>query len=215
MDKEKMMLNLGENVNPWVKESIRKLRNNLLLSNSEHEVICFSSLFPNEGVTTITRMLAQYLSDIQKNVIIVSVDLKNRSEEITGTPYTLKEYLKGNCAIENIVYKVDENFDIIFGSDTNEDHSDLLYLKTFENLIMQLKNKYDLVMIDAPSFSIASETPILAQLADSLILVVRENNVKIDEFINLHKKLLKQNVAIRGVVINRVTETENLEIKVI
>ena len=151
------MLNLEENINPWVKESIRSLRNNLLLSNFEHEVICFSCLYPKEGVTTITRMLAQYLGDIQKSVIIVSADLKSRSEELTDSSNTLKDYLRGNCAIESIVSKVNENFDIIFGSDTNEDHSDLLYLKTFESLITQLKSEYDLVLIDAPSFSTASD----------------------------------------------------------
>jgi Mrp family chromosome partitioning ATPase len=215
MEEEKVMLRFDSIENPWVKESIRSLRNKLVLDDNDHNVFCVSSLYPKEGVSTIVRMLALYLSDIHKNVIVVSTDLKHKNLEIDSPVFTLKDYLIGHCMLESIVQNVDDHFKIIVGSNLDEDHSDLLYLESFANLIKRLKSEYDLVLIDAPSFSVASETTILSRLADSLILVVRENNVKINDFSDFYRKLLKQNITIKGVVINRVSETENLEITVI
>jgi MinD-like ATPase involved in chromosome partitioning or flagellar assembly len=215
MEEEKVILRYEGLENPWVKESIRSLRNKLLIDNLHHNVFCFSSLYPQEGVSTIVRFLGLYLSDIEKNVVIVSADLKKAYSEISGTAYTLKDYLSNRCSKENIVINVNDYFKIIPGSNSNEDFSDLLHLNTFTQLIKQLKNEYDFVLIDAPSFSLASEAILLSRLADSLILVVKNNSVKIDEFLDFSKKLQKQSIVIKGVVINKISETENLEIKAI
>jgi Mrp family chromosome partitioning ATPase len=215
MEEEKVMLRFDSIENPWVKKSIRTLRNKLVLDDNEHKVFCVSSLYPKVGVSTIVRMLALYLSDIHKNVIVVSTDLKHKNNETDSPVFTLKDYLVGQCALENVVQKVNDHYKFIVGSNLDEDHSDLLYLESFANLIKQLKSEYDLVLIDAPSFSVASETTVLSRLADSLILVVRENSVKINDFSDFYRKLLKQNITIKGVVLNRVSETENLEITAI
>lgn len=215
MEEEKIMLRYESIENPWLKESIRSLRNKLLIDSQHHNVFCFSSLYPKEGVSTIVQLLALYLSDIEKNVIIVSADLKNAYSEISSTAYTLKDYLSNRCSKENIVIKVNDYVKVIPGTNSDEDFSDLLHSNTFSNLIEQLKIEYDLVLIDAPSFSVASEAIILSRLADSLILVVKENCVKIDDFSELSMKLKKQNITIKGVVINKISETENLEIKAV
>ena len=72
MEEEKVMLHFENFDSPWVKESIRSLRNKLVLDDIYgHKVFCVSSVYPKEGVSTIVRLLALYLSDIQKKVIIV------------------------------------------------------------------------------------------------------------------------------------------------
>jgi Mrp family chromosome partitioning ATPase len=215
MEEEKIMVHFDSIESPWVKESIRSLRNKLVLDDNNHKVFCVSSLYPKEGVSTIVRMLATYLSEIKKKVIVVSADLKHKSNEIQSSVFTLKDYLSGHCNLQSTVQNVNEHFKMIIGSNLDEDHSDLLYLDTFEDLIKQLKSEYDLVLVDAPSFSSASETMLLSRLADSLILVVKENNVQINEFSDFYRKLQRQSITIKGVVINRVTETENLEITAI
>jgi polysaccharide biosynthesis transport protein len=215
MEEEKVRMLLCNLESPWIKESLRALRNKLVLDGSNHKVFCFSSLYPKEGVSTIVRMLASYLSDIQKKVIVVSADLKHKNDETQSHVFTLKDYLSGHCALETIVQNINDQYKVIIGSSSDEDHSDLLYLGAFEDLTKQFKLEYDYVLIDAPSFSIASETAVLSRLADSLILVVRENNVKISDFSDLYKKLQRQDITIKGVILNRVSETENLEITVI
>lgn len=215
MEDEKVMSRYGSIESPWLRESIRSLRNKLLIDNQNHNVFCFSSMYPGEGVSTIVRLLGLFLSDIEKNVIVVSADLKNASNEISDTAFTLKDYLSNQCSKENIVFRVNDYFKIIPGSNSDQDFSDLLHLNTFAHLIKQLKNEYDLVLIDAPSFSTASEAIILSRLADSLILVVKENSVEIDDFSEFSKKLKRQNIVIKGVVLNKISETENLEMKAV
>lgn len=213
MEEEKVIFRYADFENPWLKESLRSLRNKLLLGSHENKVFCVSSLYPKEGVSTIVRLLALYLSDIHKKVIVVSADLKKRDIDNPATTYTLKDYLSGDCTVESVVQNVNENYQIIVGSSSDNDHSDLLYLKEFTELIAKLKVKYDIVLIDAPSFSVASEANVLARLADSLILVVKCNSVKIGDFCEFIKSLKWQNISIRGVVLNQINETENLEIK--
>lgn len=215
MEEEKVMWHLNSIDSPWVKESIRSLRNKLLMDANNCKVFCVSSLYPKEGVSTIVQLLALNLSDIQKKVVVVSADLKHKNLQIQKGESTLKDYLSGDCTFESMVQNVNEHFKIIVGSDSNDDYSDLLYLDIFEDLISKLKSVYDIVLIDSPSFSAASETIILARLADSVILVVKENNVNIEDFTDFYKKTKKQNIKMLGVVINRVSETENLEIALI
>lgn len=215
MEEEKVMLRFDSIENPWVKESIRSLRNKLVLDDNNFKVFCVSSLYPKEGVSTIVRMLAMFLSDIQKKVIVVSADLKHKDKTIDSSVLTLKDYLIGYCLKDSVIQTVNDYYDIILGSNMDDDYSDLLYSESFTKLINLLKSNYDIVLIDAPSFSSASETTILSRLADSLILVVKENNVKIQDFSDFYRKLQKQNITIKGVVLNRVSETENLEITAI
>ena len=212
MEENKVMLQFERIENPWIKESIRSLRNKLIFDENTHKVFCVSSLYPKEGVTTIVRMLASYLSDIQNSVIVVSTDLKHRDKMIEISGYTLRDFLAGHCLWEDIVETVNEYYDIIHGSNVDEDHSDLLYSDQFTEMINQIKFDYDIVLIDAPSFSSASETIMLSRIADSLILIISENNVKAKDFSDFYRKLQKQNITIKGVVLNRVSETENLEI---
>lgn len=213
MEESKVMIRFDNIQNPWVKESIRSLRNKLVTEDNEYKVFCFSSIFPKEGVSTIVRLLALYFSDIDKKVIVVSTDLKNKDTEISPSILTLKDYLRGQCTLENIIQNVNDHYKIIFSSNSDDDDSDLLHLDVFAKLIVQLKSEFDFVLIDAPSFSTASESIVLSRLADSLILVVKENSVKIHDFSEFSRKLQKQNITIRGVVLNQISETENLEIK--
>lgn len=213
MAKEKVMYRYHGVDNPLVKESIRFLRNKLVLDDEHHKVFCFSSLYPKEGVSTIVQMLAVCLGDIKKNVIVVSADLKHKNDDFSTVPFTLKDYLMRECDFESIVQNVNGYFKIIVGSNSNEDHSDLLYKDMFADLIERMKVEYDFVLIDSPSFSVASEAIILSKLADSLLMVVKENSVEIDAFSDFSVKLKRQNISIRGVILNQVRETENLEIK--
>jgi Mrp family chromosome partitioning ATPase len=215
MEEEKVMQRSKINESPWIKESIRSLRNKLIADDQNNIVLCFASLYPHEGVSTIVRLLAANLSDIEKNVIVVSTDLKSKADEIESAVFTLKDYLSGNCSLENIVINVDGHFKLIVGSDSDKDYSDLLHLDLLAKMISKLKNDYDLVLIDAPSFTTASETTILSRLADSLVLVVMENRVSIDDLMEFSKKIQKQNITIKGIVLNKVSETDNLEINLI
>lgn len=215
MEEKKIVLQNKSIENSWIKESMRTLRNKLVINADKNKVLCVSSLFPKEGVSTIVRMLALYLSDINKKVIVVCTNLKHKDNEYPTSVFTLKDYLSGTCAFESIVQNINDYFSIIVGSSLDEDHSDLLYLDSFTNLIEQLKSDYDFVLIDSPSFSIASEALVLSRIADALIMIVKENNVKITEFSEFCNKLSKLGITIKGVVLNQVSETENLEINVI
>lgn len=214
MDNQKVTRQFDIIKNHWVIESIRSLRNRFLMADQSQRVFCVSSLYPKEGVSTIVRLLALSLGDINKKVIVVSTNLKYKDSEVL-TSCTLKDYLSNQCSFESIVQNIDDRYDYILGSNSDDDYSDLLYLLKFTLLIKQLKADYDFVLIDSPNFSMASEATMLSQLADSLVLVVKEYNVKIDDFSEFCKKLKQQNITIKGVVINRVSETENLEISII
>jgi Mrp family chromosome partitioning ATPase len=215
MEKENVTLRFYNAENPWLKESIRSLRSHLLMDNSGHKVFCVSSLYPKEGVTTVVRLLGYSISEIHKSVIVISTNLKQKDNEVLDSVFTLKDYLSGICSFDDMVIKVNEHLRITIGSNSDEDHSDLLYRDTFADLVKQLKSEYDLVLIDAPNFSMTSETTLLSKLADSLIIVVRENRVKMHDFLGFYEKLQKQNIMIKGVVLNQVSETDNLEIQLL
>jgi Mrp family chromosome partitioning ATPase len=214
MEEKKVVFPIKEIDNPWLKESMRVLRNNLIVDDSGHRILCFSSVFPKSGVSTLVRLLALQFGEIGKNVVIVSADLKHPDNFISGTLYTLKDYLMGNCSFEDLFISINDHTVYIAGSNSDVDYSSLLHMDLFFNLLGKLKEVYDFVLIDSPDFSTASEAIILSRFSESLVIVVKQNSLNMNKFADYYHKLQRQNIVIKGVVINQIEETEDLGISI-
>jgi Mrp family chromosome partitioning ATPase len=214
MEEKKVVFSIEEIDNPWVKESMRVLRNNLIVDDSGHRILCFSSLFPKSGVSTIVRLLALQFGEIGKKVVIVSADLKHPDNFIPDTSFTLKDYLLGNCSFDDLFICINDHTVYIAGSNSDVDYSNLLHMDLFFHLLGKLKEMYDFVLIDSPDFSKASEAIILSRFSDALVIVVKQNSLNINKFADYYHKLQRQNIVIKGVVLNHIEESEDLGISI-
>ncbi len=184
---KKYTIGIYKDLNSKFAESFRILRTELkfLLNNEKGKVITVSSYKKGEGKTTIAVNLAFILGLANKKTIIIDADLRNgdvakymqADESIGLTNYLLKEL----DIVHTIQLNLNKGVDVITTGPKNEIPSELLESKDFEKLINRLKQFYDYIIIDTPSYKDYADAKLLLLYSDINLFVVRsgysENNI--------------------------------------
>ena len=166
-----------------VAESFRIFESNLkfLLSEKKEEakVILVTSSATGEGKTFISTNLAITLSDPDKKVVLLGLDLRSpkileylhQPESIGVTNYIRDEKL----TIDDIIINLDstKNLDIISSGVIPPNPIELLKNNRFQKLVRELRDKYDYVIIDTPPVSLVADALLLTDYVDLCIYLVR------------------------------------------
>ncbi len=190
-------------------ESFRTLRSSILLSSSAPpKVIAIASALPNEGKTTVVRSIGRMSSMSGSKTIIVDCDLRLRQlssafEEIP--PLGLIKYLKGNGSLNELIVK-DNKSDCDFIINRSDEYSnrDLFGTSRFVEMLEELKNSYDLIILDTAPVLMVSETRAISKLADCVVMVSRWRRTKADAVRRAVMILRKFDANILGLVLTRV-----------
>lgn len=173
-----------------------------------------TSSIKGEGKTIISFNLAKTLASSEnKKVILIGSDLRNpQIHSIIGIDKSrkgLSDYLyrKGNPNIEDYIFSHNVNdtvFDILLSGTIPPNPSNLIESQQYKDLIINLKKKYDHVIIDSAPSLLVSDVFSLRELADYSIYVIRSNfsSKKLSVFINEcndGKKLKNMSLVLNGV----------------
>ena len=105
--------------------------------------------------------------------------------------------------MENIINPSDvENLQIIFSGAIPPNPSELLGSELMNNLIIELKEKYDMILFDAPPVMAVTDAAVLSQLIDQFILVVRFGSTDKDSINHTLTALSNVNTILTGIVFN-------------
>ncbi|MEI9920425.1 MAG: polysaccharide biosynthesis tyrosine autokinase [Bacteroidota bacterium] len=164
-----------------VGESFRSLRVNLqyLTHGLQDSVIGVTSSIASEGKTFCSINLAASLALSGRRTVLIDADMRKprvaahfHLKNDTG----LSTYLIGHHTLEDVVKPtLIEGLDVITSGPIPPNPLDLIALPAMEELINELKGRYDTVIIDSPPVGIVSEYIILLKYTDSNIYVVRAN----------------------------------------
>lgn len=166
-----------------VAESFRALRTNVQFmftreSAGRSKTIMISSSVSGEGKTFVSMNLATVFALGGKKVVIVGMDLRKPK---LYEDFDLKNdvgvvnYLVGKAELSDIINKTEvENLDVILSGPIPPNPSELLLNKGTDALFDQLKEQYDIVIIDTPPLGLVSDAMELVQYADASIFVVRQ-----------------------------------------
>jgi tyrosine-protein kinase Etk/Wzc len=116
----------------------------------------------------------------------------------------LTHYLSGiEEKIENIICPTDiDNLQIIYSGVIPPNPSELLGSKVMNNLIRELKEKYDIILFDAPPILAVTDAIVLSRLIEQFILVVRFGRTDKDSINHALVALSNVNRSLTGVVFN-------------
>ena len=175
-DIDKSVLLTNKKVSESYLESFRALRNSVL-SSSVGRTIMLTSTAPGEGKTTVSVNLAISIARTGKSVIVVDADVKNPSvNKLIGIPMyepTADDKRPGEITdVESLGIAV-MNFNT-----KAFDIWKLLGIDKLRELFGRLSELYDYVIIDTPPVGLTSEPSLVAQVADSMIMVVRHDTVR-------------------------------------
>ena len=194
-------------------EAYRTLRTNLEFSGKHVKVITLTSCVPNEGKSTVSMKLAEAIANTGKKVVVVDADLRKsvllgetNSEGLLG----LSNYLCGTYDLEEVICETQvENMHVIVSGPFPPNPSELLTSKEFEELISELRERYDYVIIDSPPLGAVIDTAIISKVCDGAILVIECMKVSAKLVSKVVSQLRMANCRILGTVLNKVERTKD------
>ena len=217
-----MSTDLIINVNPKsiFSEAIKTIRTNLAFSNIDKEmkVILTTSPQSGDGKSFITANLAVAYAQEGKKVLVVDCDLrKGRQHEIfevmnlTSGGYSnlilnYKDEIKLN---KYIVGTTNKNIDLLPTGPTPPNPVELLVSENNKKLMKQLREKYDIILLDCPPVLGLSDTMIMTKYSDANVIVVSSRRTKIESLDKAKKVFAQANAKITGVIINKASVKDN------
>ncbi|MEJ2717851.1 MAG: polysaccharide biosynthesis tyrosine autokinase, partial [Deltaproteobacteria bacterium] len=196
-----------------VSDAIRNIESSILFSSMNTGVKCVvvSSASPGEGKTFIAVSLAALLTcGGTKNVCLVDCDLRRPRihsvfDEGPNTVGLTTLLTMENAHTENVMkaHRIPGLFYMTSGP-LIPDHLPLLMSERFEDVIDELRARFDFVILDAPPILGFPDTRILSRQADGVALVARQGHVSRTEYRTAAEMIASTNGGrILGVILNK------------
>lgn len=194
------------------KESFRTVILNIL-RKKDSKVFMVTSTLPNEGKSTVSSNIALILAQEGKKVVLVDFDLRNPSLykifKLNHPKEQLCNYFDKKCKLHDIITnsEVDDNLDIIIGSQLYEHSIEFLSRDIVNKLIGDLKERYDYIIVDVPPVLMMQDALSVSKYCDSSILVIKQDYASLNEIVDAIDELYEIDGNVMGCVLNSVKES--------
>jgi len=212
-----------------ISESFKTLRTNLQFAtaNKEIKTIVLTSANPGDGKSSIASNLAISYAQLGKKVVLIDADMrKGVQNKIFGVEkknglsnYLSGVYLKPNTEDYDadaqkkdttIINKTEiKNLFLITAGNVPPNPSELLTSPRMKKLIVTLKEKFDLIIIDAPPANVVTDAVVLSKIVDTVLLVCAYKETRREALAKLKKQFESVNAKIAGVVLNKMKATKD------
>ncbi len=178
-------------------EAFRSIRTNLqfLPQNESSRIISVTSSVSGEGKTTIVAKLGEIISQTNKKVIVLDLDLRKASvhkEFDLPNNIGMSNYLTGQNSLNEVIKKTSNEFvDVITTGPLPPNPSELILNENMKNILDELKKSYDYILIDTPPVGLVTDALILMNYSDITFTIVRANYTR-KEFIKNLDRLAKE-----------------------
>tara|TARA_Y100001970_G_C14098615_1_gene784164 strand:- start:335 stop:1258 length:924 start_codon:yes stop_codon:yes gene_type:complete len=211
---ERRLITHEEPTSP-ISEAYRGLRTSLMYTKKGTQgSIMVSSPGPGEGKTTTIINLAITYANLGKKTILIDGDLRKPViHKVFGGKNNkgLTHYLSGTEEnLDSIISssKID-NLDVIYNGAIPPNPSELLGSDQMTLLMQKLKERYEIVLFDAPPILAVTDSVVLSNLTDQFILVVRFGSTDKDSIDFALNALDHVNTALTGVVFNDLNQNNS------
>ncbi|WP_373865189.1 CpsD/CapB family tyrosine-protein kinase [Paenibacillus koleovorans] len=191
-----------------ISEAYRTLRTNVDFSSidSDIQVVMLTSAGPGEGKSTTATNLAVTYAQADKKVLIIDADLRKPTMHHTflrSNRWGLTNILASHGTGREVVVDTDiENLYLLPSGPIPPNPSEMLASTRMSRLLDELKNEYDMIIIDTPPALVVTDAQVIASRCDGVILVINSGEVKREMAIKVKANLERVNARILGVVLN-------------
>ncbi|MDI4671263.1 polysaccharide biosynthesis tyrosine autokinase [Pseudoalteromonas shioyasakiensis] len=191
-------------------EALRSLRTSLhfAMMEAKNNIIAISGPSPGVGKSFISVNLATVLAQSGKKVLIIDADMrKGYLQTQFGMKWDdgLSDLLSGRLNLEQVTKTSQvKDLDVITRGQIPPNPSELLMHSNFTKLVEQVKEKYDIVIIDTPPILAVTDPAIVSAHTGTTLLVARFGQNHARE-VELTRNRFEQNgIDVKGVVFNGV-----------
>lgn len=208
---------VGEGKSTPIAEMFRLIRTNLqfMLSSKPSHVILITSTGSGEGKSFTAMNLAMSFALTNKKVILLGLDIRKPK---------LGEYLKINSTsgithyLSNDNLQADEiiirsvmhnNLDVILAGPVPPNPTELLMCYRLDELIEELREKYDYIIVDSAPLGIVSDTYLLNRFSDNTLYICRQDYTPREATELINEVYQKGNLNGMGIILNGVDKDNN------
>jgi capsular exopolysaccharide synthesis family protein len=192
--------------NSPISENFKNLRTSILLSaaGGPPQVLLITSMGAKEGKSTVACCLAVSMARNGLKVLLIDGDLRRpqvhayfKVENKTG----LSAYLAGKASRNLIGKGPVPNIDVLTSGPVPPNPSELLSSERLDVLINKTREKYDMIILDAPPLGVA-DSMIMSRKTDGVVLLARAGETRYEMLDKGIKKLHEVSATITGIVLN-------------
>jgi capsular exopolysaccharide synthesis family protein len=193
-----------------VKESFRLIRTNLVI-NSENgslpQVILVTSAMPQEGKTVVAANLALSFAAKGEKTLLIDGDLRrgriHKFFDRKSNP-GLSNVLAGQLTADQACHaNGHENLSVMTCGKHLNSGAELLDNKAFTDLMLELRGKYQRIIMDTPPVLGLSETLIMQRVCDGVLMVIWSDFTPMNSIKSALQLLQVNGAKFAGFVLNR------------
>jgi len=165
---------------------------------------------PGEGKTFATTYFGAIGAERKIKILLINTDLRRPRLElmfgIDNKKGGLNAILSKKITWQEAIVKTPvKNLDVLPAGIRTSNPTELLESNSFNMLIKELENHYDLLIFDAPPMLGLSDSRIMLTKMDAAIMVVNHNKAKKKTTNYVIEKIKASNTKVLGVIINKIT----------
>jgi len=196
------------------REALKDIYLNLFGKRDVPQVAVITSATPGDGKTTLALSLAAMAAQNGRGVMLLDADFWKKGVSTAmdiRSGMGLAEVLEGKASLTEATIS-----DVVSGADVMSSGkfsrgSLLTWSDDLRQLLVTLRNRYDLVIIDSPPVLSASESMLLTKHADATVMAVRWGKTPRDAVALTTKKLRDAGALLAGVVLTMVSERQHAQ----
>lgn len=199
-------------------ERFRQIRAGLRFAAASHEMtsIAITSATPSEGKTLTSMNLALVMAESKERILLIDADLRRpRIAESIGFEGAigLTTVLVGDVTLQDAVQSfANTTLDILTAGGIPPNPAQLLGSKPMQDLVEQAKRDYDFVIVDTAPVLAVADVAVIAQVVDSVVLVVDSTKVRQAQLEQVIDALETAGVHISGAILNRVKPSKTHDV---
>jgi len=192
-------------------EAFRGIRSSLQFLYKKQQVngsktLMITSSISGEGKTFCSINIATVFALSEKKTVIVGLDLRKprlADEFQLTTPLGVVNYLIRQNSLEEITNStVVPNLDVILSGPIPPNPSELILSDAMNELIEELKLKYDYIILDTPPVGLVADSLELVQFSDVVLYIVRQNYTKKEMITLLNNRIKRGELSNVSIVLN-------------
>jgi capsular exopolysaccharide synthesis family protein len=190
-------------------EQFRMIQANIKFAMAEQKSQTFLITSPSngEGKTTTVVNLAVSMAQQKAKVLLIDANLRKPTLHTffnTSNSNGLTDVLIGKISFEEAIYHTEiGRLDLLSSGLVSYNPVELLGSQMMQELLKRAIKFYDIILIDSHGVLEVTDTKLLANQCDGVVLVIKSGKTKLEKAVEAKKVLEFAKAKLVGVVLNR------------